>query len=346
MLAEEGHSVVWWTSNFDHVRKRHRCEGAQSIEVQPSWRVNMLASPGYRQNISLGRIRHNRSVARAFKGEANRCCTRPDVLFVCLPTPELAERAVEYGWTRNIPVVVDVVDIWPDIYLTAFPPKLRRLARLALLSEFQRASHILRSATSITAVSETYLQWALRYAHRQEQPTDGVFPLGYPWPPLAAEVDIQSMAARLRSDYNIRSDALIATFIGQFGASYDLETVIIAARALKVESNSLVQWVLAGDGDKGTRLRKMAHNLPNVIFTGWLDQISTLALLRLSSVGLAAYTNHALQSLPYKPFEYMSAGLPAYSDAFRPLIPIDSDHLFRFIPAGHSGPFRPRPKGK
>jgi hypothetical protein len=26
----------------------------------------------------------------------------------------------------------------------------------------------------------------------------------------------------------------------------------------------------------------------------------------------------------------------AYSDAFRPLIPIDSGHLFRSIPAGHS----------
>jgi hypothetical protein len=33
----------------------------------------------------------------------------------------------------------------------------------------------------------------------------------------------------------------------------------------------------------------------------------------------------------------------AYSDAFRPLIPIDSGHLFRSIPAGHSDSFRPPP---
>jgi len=32
-----------------------------------------------------------------------------------------------------------------------------------------------------------------------------------------------------------------------------------------------------------------------------------------------------------------------YSDAFRPLIPIDSGHLFRSIPAGYSDPFRPPP---
>jgi len=35
----------------------------------------------------------------------------------------------------------------------------------------------------------------------------------------------------------------------------------------------------------------------------------------------------------------------AYSDAFRPLIPIQSGHLFRFIPAGHSDAIRPPLKG-
>ena len=35
----------------------------------------------------------------------------------------------------------------------------------------------------------------------------------------------------------------------------------------------------------------------------------------------------------------------AYSDAFRPPIPIQVGHPFRFIPAGHSDPFRPPPEG-
>ena len=38
-----------------------------------------------------------------------------------------------------------------------------------------------------------------------------------------------------------------------------------------------------------------------------------LTLLRLSSLGLAVYTDHATQSLPFKPFEYMAAGLPILS---------------------------------
>jgi len=37
--------------------------------------------------------------------------------------------------------------------------------------------------------------------------------------------------------------------------------------------------------------------------------------------------------------------LAAYSDAFRPPIPIHSGRVFRSIPATHSGAFRPPPRG-
>ena len=29
-LSAQGHRVTWWTSNFDHVRKRHRFENPPS----------------------------------------------------------------------------------------------------------------------------------------------------------------------------------------------------------------------------------------------------------------------------------------------------------------------------
>lgn len=106
---------------------------------------------------------------------------------------------------------------------------------------------------------------------------------------------------------------MVVTFIGMFGASYDLETVINAARVLQVEGPPNIQIVLAGNGDDGPKLREMSHGLQNAVFTGWLDQTSILALMRLSSVGLAAYEKNSLQSLPNKPFEYMAAGLPILS---------------------------------
>jgi glycosyltransferase involved in cell wall biosynthesis len=60
-------------------------------------------------------------------------------------------------------------------------------------------------------------------------------------------------------------------------------------------------------------LRRLAAGLDNVVFTGWLDETALRTLMSLSTIGLCAYADDAPQSLPNKPFEYMSAGLPQIS---------------------------------
>lgn len=102
-------------------------------------------------------------------------------------------------------------------------------------------------------------------------------------------------------------------FCGTFGVTYDLETIIQAAHRLQHEGRCDIQFVLAGDGDKGRYLRQLAAGLDNVVFTGWLDQTGLRTLMSLSAAGLCAYAHGAPQSLPNKPFEYMSAGLPQIS---------------------------------
>ena len=313
-LTDQGHEVFWWASNFDHVRKRSRqANPPVTIEMWPGFSVRLLPAVEYHKNISLDRVRHNRSVAAAFKQEVSSAPDRPDLILACIPTLELTEQAVAYGVSKGIPVVVDVEDEWPDLYMHAFPAWLRQLGRLALTAEFRRVKYVLQSASAIFACSNTYLQWALNYAGREGGENDAVFVLGYVRPGLDGDISPDVWRARLDRDWGVRQDSFVATFLGQFGASYDLETVIEAARRLSLENTNHIHFVLAGNGDKNAKLRELAQGLSNVSFTGWLDQTAMVALLRSSSVGLAAYTDKALQSLPYKPFEYMAAGLPIVS---------------------------------
>lgn len=313
-LTDRGHEVVLWTSNFDHARKKQRFEDPPlSVEMWPGCDVRFLPAHEYKANVSLNRVRHNLSMAKAFEKRARQSDERPDIILTCLPTLELADNAIQYGRANGIPVVVDVEDEWPDLYLSAFPKSLRGLARALLSSEFRRAERILKSATAIVACSNTYLNWALEYAGRSRTEFDEVFPLGYMRPEAGTESECEEWRTRLQSECGVRPDAFVVTFLGQFGASYDLETVVEAARILNSKAHEGVQFVLAGHGDKSAKLREQAHGLPNVSFTGWLDHLGMIALLGMSSVGLAAYTAEALQSLPYKPFEYMAAGLPIVS---------------------------------
>ncbi len=321
VLAARGHDVVWWSSTFDHNAKQHRSVKSRIFELRVGVTLMLLHGPGYPSNVGWQRIRHHRALARHFAREARAAGPLPDVIFTCWPIPELAEQAVLFGAARGIPVIVDVRDLWPDVYLQVVPRWLRPIGRLALVTEFRRAARVVSGARAITAVSAGYLQWAIDAAGRSVRETDGVFPLGYPIPPSAEGVDV----ARVRERWGVAPGELVATFAGMLGSSYDLETVIDAARQLHA-AGTPVRVLIAGDGDHARKLHDYARDLDNVRFTGWLGRDDVWALLSASDVGLASYCVDALQSLPNKPFEYMAAGLPIVSSLRGELAELIADH--------------------
>jgi glycosyltransferase involved in cell wall biosynthesis len=102
-------------------------------------------------------------------------------------------------------------------------------------------------------------------------------------------------------------------FLGSFGDTYDLDSVILAARELKARGMMKYQFVLSGEGEKRAHYERLARGLDNVVFTGWLNADQIACMMRLARVGLAAYRKGAPQGLPNKIFEYMAAGLPVLS---------------------------------
>lgn len=309
-LLARGHRVRWWASTYNHFTKSYRYRGDTTVSLAPGFDVTLLhATPSYRRHASLSRLLNQRSVATRFRRQCAPA-ERPDIIFACLPTPELCEAAIDYGLSHGVPVIIDARDMWPDLYTRVFPESLRPLGRLALWPEFRRVRKIFRHATGITAVSNAYLQWALAYASRPQSRRDAVFPLGYPRDPgLAREGERSAFLNR----HGLRNDAKLVCFIGTLGQTYDLDTLVEAARNLHQEGRNDIQFVIAGKGDRESALKKRAAGVSNLVFVGWLDQDELRLLIHLSTVGLCAYVKDAPQSLPNKPFEYMSAGIPQIS---------------------------------
>ncbi len=187
-LASGGHEVLWWAATFDHNRKVHRFSESTTLAIKPGLVIRLLRAPAYKRNVSLARLQHNRIIARIFAAEAAPH-SAPDLIFCCMPTPELAERCVEIGLRRAVPVIVDVRDIWPESYLSGLPEALKPAARILLRREFARTRWTFRNAAAVTAVSEAFLDWALTLAGRARTPADAVFPLGYPTPSEVSEPD-------------------------------------------------------------------------------------------------------------------------------------------------------------
>lgn len=297
-LVAAGHEVTWWTSNFNHVDKAYRVASTSTVHLNhDGYSMQLLNGRPYGRNISLRRLMHNRDVAEQFEQSLAHLDHPVDLILCCVPTHELATVAIRAGIDRHIPVVLDIRDPWPDIYLAVLPKPLRRVAKLLLRHEYAVARRNLQQAFALTAVSATYLQWALQLAKRERTEFDRVFPIGYPNAPVPQEEKAQT-------------EPFICTFAGTFGGSYDLETVISAARLLEGAPGPPITVRVVGDGDRRAHLQSLAAGLRTVEFTGWLVADELESVLSKSAVGLCPYRRNAVQTLPNKPYEYWTAGLP------------------------------------
>jgi len=303
-----GHDVTWWTSSFDHSLKKHRTYG-DKIYYSNNSKILLLEGSSYKKNISLSRIFNHRSLAKQFKSRIFNYNV-PDVIICSFPVIELCSAAVQYANKNNIPIIIDVRDLWPDIFLDFVPRWSKYFVKPMLYKMLKDTEYIFKNSTNIFAVSDGYLNWALKKADRNPRFYDRVFPLGYPdknkFKNKAKEV------TKYLKSLGVDQSKKILLFIGSFGKTYDLSTVIEVARHYDNKNNNL-QFVFCGDGDNYDQWTMQAKGVSNIIFTGWLDSNGINHLLNISTIGLAAYVKGAPQGLPNKLFEYMSTGLPILS---------------------------------
>lgn len=314
-MVERGHKVLWWTSTFNHQLRKQRFNESTTIDIEPNYSLRLLYGPGYKSSISIHRMRHNRIIARMFASEINHVLEneRPDLIYACLPTLEVSEKAILYGVRYGIPVVVDIRDKWPEIYLSPFPEFLRPVVKLLFISKFIQAYRILNKAKSILAISESNLKWGLGIAKKEIGPYDKWFPLGYYAGIKKNIMPNGEDAEKLKTKYGIGNGSLVITFVGSFSPSYDFHTVLNAARILLQLGEKRVMFIIVGNGEQEAFLKEKSKKLNNVILAGWCKKSEIEQILAISSVGLAPYKLQAMMTLPNKPFEYMAAGIPILS---------------------------------
>lgn len=306
-LAARGHEVTWWTSTFSHAPREFVASGDKD-EVVAGVTMRLIHGPGYNGSVSFGRIRHQRHFAAEFLRRADSA-PKPDIILCPVPTIEGAGAGVRWGKIHGVPVVVDIRDLWPDEFVDLAPEVLRPVARLLLAPLYGKMRSICAEATCLTGVSESYLDYALQFAGRDRGKRDFVFPLGYSAEPVSEAK--MAEAREWRGASSIRPGRFTLCFFGTMGNYFSLETVIEAVAQLRRELP--IQAVLAGTGFNRDRYIAMASGMDEVVFPGWLTAPQIAAVMEESKAGLAPYKRGARMSLPNKPFEYFSGGLPVIS---------------------------------
>lgn len=296
-LARKGHTVTFWVSSFDHANKFHQSEESCNSTLVT---YKVIKALGYSSHTSIRRkIDHElvkrRLCSRVDEELRSKLTDRPDAIFVNWPSIEIVESAVKIGLAHNIPVVVGVSDLWPDVWLNSVSPMLQPLMKLYISLTRYKCGGLLRKTSAITGLSKYYLAWALGLTGRYDG-RSFVLPMTYEDP---------------GEDEEELNKPFVVAFTGTFNLQFDYDWLFNLVSAVNKKTDK-ISFVLAGDGMCRIPVQKQFEQFENCEFPGYLEQAELHALLRRASVGIAHYKDleHFRTNIPNKPVEYMAFSLP------------------------------------
>jgi len=299
-LAERGHEVVWFSNTFDHYRKKQLFDKSTMIEVKDNYHIYLIHAMGYKKNISISRILNHKRIAKKFSKYA-RNLEKPDLIYVSLPTIDYAEEAIKYGTKNNVPVIVDVRDLWPDIFYHNLPKSLSRIGSPYISYLNRKTKKIMNKAFAINSISEDMLNWGLAKGNKEKGKYDKFFYIGYDSENTKVENKLKIV------DDNKFNIAFFATINNQF----DYQKIGELARSLYKKDKDIIINI-CGDGPQMGILKSNLDNIPNVKLFGWTNKNELMNILIGSKIGLAPYKNtfDFQMSVSNKFAEYASYGLP------------------------------------
>lgn len=295
---QRGHKVTFFSGTFKHNTKTQRFGQTTYQSINENYKLVFVHSKPYHENISLKRMLAHYDLAKKLMSEIKKQ-NKPDVIFISLPPLSTVAKIVEWATKNNIPVVVDIIDPWPEVFVKGFPSSFQKIGKKFLWPFYQRFRNIIKKATAITAISEEYIQWSKKF-ELNGKPTSFFYP-------AVQFNEVKQAFNRLQSFYK-KGDRLRIIYAGSLSVSYDIPTILSAAEIIEQKYPSQTEFIIAGAGPQESVIKEKDRK--NVKFLGWLGQEDMYREFFLSDLGLTQHVKGATQSVTYKLFDYLSAGLP------------------------------------
>lgn len=306
-LEAAGYQVVYFAATFSHATKQVR--GAPWTTTTDA-RGNQLVLVPVRAYSGHGSVKR---IASLFDFAFNLWRARPagvpapSLVFGAMPTPFLDVVSVLLARRHRARFVQDFRDLWPELFIHAFPPRLKALGRLAIQPLLWTRRWSLAHTDAYVAVTQEYLDFGFKIVPAlRDKPNAVVYCASDPYRPVRERVEPAKLATLTKAD----PSEIWLTYAGTIGNNYDIASVL-AAFELAAAQVPQLRLVVAGDGPLRPLVTDAAARQPDRIrYVGPLNKDELWCLLESADIGLLPYTGFSTVSVPAKTFDYLAAGLP------------------------------------
>lgn len=288
-------SVEIITSDFNHSKK----EKKTNITDKLNYKVTFLKELGYKNNISLRRIKsHKYWGNEVYQYLLNR--KKPDVIYCAVPSLTAPLKVSRYCLDNNIKFIVDIQDLWPEAFKMIFDVPI--ISDVIFLPFKKMADIIYKRANVICGVSESYVKRALEVSDLNKE-HHAVF--------LGTDLLDFDRFAKINPIIKKTKDGIWLGYCGSLSSSYDIKCILDALCILKSRNKNMPKFIIMGDGEKKTEFENYA-NLKGIdtVFTGRLPYDQMCPILNQCDIVVNPITGKSAASIINKHGDYASAGVP------------------------------------
>lgn len=294
--------VTHFTSTFRHTSKKQRFEIDSFHKENDLYDVVFLRSMSYKHNMLPKRFIAHLDFAKKLVSKMDTM-SKPDAIFISIPPLSTVHLVSKWGKKNNIPVIIDIIDPWPDSFIKDVPVSFKKYTKTMLSYFYNKLRSSFEKSSGITAISNGYLKWASEYHSKDKQTSCFYLAIDF----KGVKKTYEGIA---KLNFKKNDSILRLIYSGSLASSYDIPSILEAAEILNTKHPGKTEFIITGKGPQKGIILEEEKRLKNVKYLGWISKEQLLKQYYLADLGLIQHKNSLTQTITYKFFNYLSAGLP------------------------------------
>lgn len=310
ILAQRGHEVIWWTANFSHHFKKFRSNNWKDITVSNNFEIRLVPTISYSRNVSFRRIWYEILFSIRMYNRAT-IELAPDFIITAAPNSTCNPFLTRLSKKLKIPLILDFLDLYPEIFSIALPKFARFLAPIVFAPLYWLRTRDFYQATAITSVCDSYSDIARAIVPHFKNNRFLTAFIGINVPSFRAKMANEQEAIQLKVSMDKQATDIWAIYAGSLGNNYDIDALLEASTILQ-KRKSRVTIKIAGEGPLRAHIQDFVSSRQptHLNFLGKIEISDLIKLYTICDIALSIYVDGSTVSMPVKVYDYLSAGLP------------------------------------